>query len=349
MSTGAAAARRPRDLARGRCGARPAGGAWQHVGVSAGEPGLSRGVLSGQTALPVVAPPRRVLLGAPLAALVAMGLAVGAAALATWVLAAVLAVEQVAFAWAWGRALRASPGTIPLVAAGAVLADVVLLVSDRHAYGSVAGVIGVAVAVVVLYQLGLRRALTLRAPAAGRAGGEADPAGRPDTVAPPAPAARVSAELATALSGIILVALFAGYLALRAGHGAHHPADLLVIAGLLGAGSAVVAARLLGWTGLATVPADLLGVAVAVAAGAILGALGPDDLTLNAALATASSGAAVAALVDLVLARAREAGSSADEVDAAAGRVAADVLLAAILPLACAAPLVYLVGRHLPG
>ncbi|EIV94272.1 hypothetical protein [Frankia sp. QA3] len=342
--------------------------------VSAGDPGLSRGVLSGETAPSAVPPTRRVLLGAPLAALVAAGLAVGAAALATWVLAAVLAVEQVAFAWAWSRALRASPGTIPLVAAWAVLADVVLLVSDRHAYGSAAGVIGVAVAVVVLYQLGLRRALTLRAAAAQPAAappanaGEADSAGRPDSAAPPDPAARVSAELATALSGIILGALFAGYLALRAGHGAHHPADLLVIAGLLGAGSAVVAARLLGWAGLAAVPADLLGVVVAVAAGAVFGALGPDDLTLNAALATAASGAAVAALVDLVLARAREAGSPAAGSAAAAGgrsdggagaaepvgdataaRLAADVLLAAILPLACAAPLVYLVGRHLPG
>ncbi|CAJ59605.1 hypothetical protein; putative membrane protein [Frankia alni ACN14a] len=311
-------------------------------------------MLSGRTALPAAAPPRRVRLGAPLAALVATGLAAGAAVLATWVLAAVLAVEQVAFAWAWGRALRASPGTIPLVAAGAVLADVVLLVSDRHAYGSVAGVIGAAVAVVVLYQLGLRRALTLRAPVAASVGAGAPVgaapgrAGRPDTAAPSAPAARVSAELATALSGIILVALFTGYLALRAGQGAHHPADLLVIAGLLGAGSAVVAARLFGWAGLAAVPADMLGVAVAVAAGAILGALGPDDLTLNAALATAASGAAVAALVDLVLVRAHEAGSPADEVDAPAGRPAA-VLLAAILPLACAAPLVYLVGRHLPG
>ncbi|MCM3925069.1 hypothetical protein ND748_25810 [Frankia sp. AiPs1] len=322
--------------------------------MSAGDPGLSRGVLSGQPVLRAAAPPRRALLGAPLAALVAMGLAVGAAALATWVLAVVLAVEQVAFAWAWGRALRASAGTIPLVAAGAVLADVVLLVSDRHSYGSVAGVVGAAVAVVVLYQLGLRRALTLRAPAVARppavarVGAEADPAGRSDTVAPPVPAARVSAELATALSGIILVALFAGYLALRAGHGAQHPADLLVIAGLLGAGSAVVAARLLGWAGLGAVPADLLGVVVAVAAGAILGALGPDDLTLNAALATAASGAAVAGLVDLVLARAHEAGSPAAQADVTAGQSAADVLLAAILPLACAAPLVYLVGRHLP-
>ncbi|WP_261555589.1 hypothetical protein [Frankia tisae] len=338
--------------------------------VSAGDPGLSRGVLSGESAPPAAASTRRVRLGEPLAALaalVAMGLAVGAAALATWLLAAVLAAEQATFAWAWSRALRASPGTIPLVAAWAVLADVVLLVSDRHAYGSVAGVIGAAVAVVVLYQLALRRAFTLRAPVSPRAGGEADPAGRPDSTAAPDPTTRVSAELATALSGIILSALFAGYLALRAGHGAHHPADLLVIAGLLGAGSAVVTARLLGWAGLAAVPADLLGVVVGVAAGAVFGALGPDDLTLNAALATAASGAAVAALADLVLTRARAAGSpaagsptaggtpgggagAAEPVrDAAADRSAAEVLLAAILPLACAAPLVYLVGRHLPG
>ncbi|WP_163553800.1 hypothetical protein [Candidatus Frankia alpina] len=333
--------------------------------VSAGDPGLSRGVLSGEPAPQAVASTRWVRLGEPLAALaalVAMGLAVGAAALATWLLAAVLAAEQATFAWAWSRALRASSGTIPLVAAWAVLADVVLLVSDRHAYGSVAGVVGAAVAVVVFYQLALRRAFTLRVPVPPRAGGEADPAGRPDSPAAPDPTARVSAELATALSGIILSALFAGYLALRAGHGAHHPADLLVIAGLLGAGSAVVTARLLGWAGLATVPADLLGVVVAVAAGAVFGALGPDDLTLNAALATAASGAAVAALVDLVLTRARAAGSPAaggtpgggagaagPVRDAAADRSAAEVLLAAILPLACAAPLVYLVGRHLPG
>ena len=299
-----------------------------------------------------------------MAAVVAAGLAIAAAALATWALAVVLAAEQVALAWAWGRALHSSPGTIALVAGWSVLADVVLLVSHRHAYGSAAGVAGAAVAAVVLYQLGLRRAVTLRAHET-TATAEPSSVGATSSVSATSRVSattRVSAELVTGLGGIILGVLSTGYLALRAGPDTPNPADLTVIAGLLGAGAAVVVSRLLGWAGLGEVPAGVLGVLAALGAGAGLGGFGTDGLTAAAGLAAAAAGAVVAGLVDLTLVRARPEDSttvSGGPSGSAGARSSAGVLagvatlpgvlLAAVLPLACAAPLVYLVGRHLPG
>ncbi|ABD09832.1 hypothetical protein CcI156_01120 [Frankia sp. CcI156] len=280
-----------------------------------------------------------------MAALVATGLVMAAAALGTGALAAVLIVEQIAFAWAWVRILRASTGTTLLVAAWGVLGDVVLLASDRPSYGSLAGVVGIAVAVMILYQLARRRSAPVSGAGSVSANGSS-PVSANGSSPPPGPAVRVGADLAAALSGIIFCALFAGYLALRVGSGAHHPADLLVIAGLLGAGGTVVAGRLVGWAGVPVVPAGAVGVLVGAALGAGFGALDPDRLAVGAAVAIAAAGAAVAAVIDLVLARARDAEPRVGPV--ATSALVADVLLTAILPLASAAPLVYFVGRHLP-
>ncbi|MCL9759921.1 hypothetical protein [Frankia sp. AiPa1] len=362
------------------------------------------------------------------AAALAAGLAIAAAALSTWALAVVVAVEQMALAWAWGRTLRASPGTIPLIAGWSLIGDLSLMLTHGHPYHSVVGVVGTGVAAVIVYQLALRRAVTLRAPAATtgvRGATEPPRPATPDavtaasdavTAAPDgasaretstalvAPSDRVSAELVTALSGIVLGLLFTGYLALRAGpdragHDLDQPADMLAIAGLLGAGVAVVVGRLAGWSGLPPPAAGSLGALVAAGAGAGLGGLGPGQLSVGAALAAAAAGAVTAGLVNLVLVRARGdvsvSGSGAGRaVDASSteissteisstetsaaeppaaeppgagapgampghggpasegqrrGATVAAALLGAVVPLACAAPLVYLVGRHLPG
>ncbi|WP_462187209.1 hypothetical protein [Frankia sp. CcWB2] len=320
--------------------------------MSAGDPGRPHGVLVPDEAASI--PAARWAPGAlPLAALVATGLVMAAAALGTGALAAVLIVEQIAFAWAWVRILRASTGTTLLVAAWGVLGDVVLLASDRHSYGSLAGVVGIAVAVVILYQLARRRSAPVSGAGPVSANGSSpvsahgsSPVSANGSSPPPGPAGRVGADLAAALSGIIFCALFAGYLALRAGSGAHYPADLLVIAGLLGAGGTVVVGRLVGWAGVPLVPAGAVGVLAGAALGAGFGALNPDRLTVGAAVAIAAAGGAVAAVIDLVLARARDAEPRVGPV--ATSALVADVLLTAILPLASAAPLVYFVGRHLP-
>lgn len=306
-------------------------------------------------------------LAVPGAVVLAAGLAIGAAALATWALAVVVIVLQVALAWAWGRALRASPGTVALIAVWALLGDLSLLLTDGHPFHAIVGVGGTGVAAVIVYQLGLRRAVTLRAPAAdmvrpATSGGAGVPSSE-----------RVSAELVTALSGIVLGLLLTGYLALRAGQGAEQPADLMTIAGLLGAGIVVAVARLVGWAGLPAAFAGPVGVAVAVAAGAGLGALGPGGLSVVAGLTAAAAGAVTAGLVDLVLVRASEGQAGEDQVGGdqvggdqvgherlargggvvrvggSAAAAVAGAFVATVVPLACAAPLVYLVGRHLPG
>lgn len=298
-------------------------------------------------------------LAVPGAVVFVAGLAITAAALATWALAVVVAVLQLALAWAWSRTLRASPGTTVLIAGWALLGDLSLSLTHGHPYHAIVGVGGTGVAAVILYQLGLRRAVTLRAPSA--------PA--PSAPAPPVPAAagvpssaRVSAELVTGLSGIVLGLLLTGYLALRAGHSGDQPADMVVIAGLLGVAVVVAVGRLGGWAGLPPPVAGPIGALVAGAAGAGFGALNPSGLSTVAGLAAAAAGAVTAGLVDLVLIRSRDGRSvgavhpgGVIQVEGAAGTsrpsgtVVTGALLGAVVPLACAAPLVYLVGRHLPG
>lgn len=199
---------------------------------------------------------------------------------------------------------------------------------------------------------------------AGPTGGSAHLAGAP---------ARLTTDLAAALGGGALVVFVAALLALRAQPGAPAPADLLVAAGLLGAGCALVVARLAGLVRAAPVFAAVLGLAAGAGLGAAVGAVASglssaDGTLVGAAAATAAAvmnlvvvraapgswdgtaGPAATARTAVTAARAGSSGPVAT-IGAGAGRrlTAGAVVLAAMLPLTVAAPVVYLVGRHLPG
>jgi hypothetical protein len=320
-----------------------------------------------------------------LCAALAAALPAAAAMAGTPELAAVLLVEQLAFGWAWVAVLRASRPTVLLLAAAALTADGAVLGATRHDLGSIAGVIGAGLAVVIVYQLFRRR----------RVGVPPAPAGADDrSAATPPASARVTAELAAALGGGTLVAFLAGLLALRAQPGAPAPGDLLVAVGLAGIGGAVLVAWLAGLLGAGSLLAGGLGLAAGIGLGAGYGGL-VDELSAGSGALLAAAGALAAAVMGVLIARAGPAlaASAADGTvpmasgpqtkpspdrtsaraarrergDAGLGspavllpaggvrvrpfpaRSVAAVLLAAVAPLTVAAPLVYLVGRHLPG
>jgi hypothetical protein len=302
------------------------------------------------------------LLGAALAA----ALPAAAAMAGTPALAAVLLVEQLAFGWAWVAVLRASRPTVLLLAAAALAADGAVLGATRHDLGSLAGVVGAGLAVVIVYQLFRRRRTPVAPP---------DPA---SAAWSPERAQRVTAELATALGGGTLVAFLAGLLALRAQPGAPAPGELLVAVGLAGAGGAVLVAWVARLLGVGTLLAGVLGFAAGTGLGSGYGAVA-DELSAGSGALLASAGAFAAAVMGVLIARAgsaarqeAEAGPSArrpaapgaappgrpDGAPLPAGsarmrpvviRAVATSLVAAVAPLTVAAPLVYLVGRHLPG
>ncbi|MBL7491220.1 hypothetical protein I6A60_27480 [Frankia sp. AgB1.9] len=320
-----------------------------------------------------------------LCAALAAALPAAAAMAGTPELAAVLLVEQLAFGWAWVAVLRASRPTVLLLAAAALTADGAVLGATRHDLGSIAGVIGAGLAVVIVYQLFRRR----------RVGVPSAPASADDgSAAPPPASARVTAELAAALGGGTLVAFLAGLLALRAQPGAPAPGDLLVAVGLAGIGGAVLVAWLAGLLGAGSLLAGGLGLAAGTGLGAGYGGL-VDELSAGSGALLAAAGALAAAVMGVLVARAgpalaasaadgtvpvasgpqakpspdrtsarlarrerADAGLGSPAVLLAAGgvrvrpfpaRSVAAVLLAAVAPLTVAAPLVYLVGRHLPG
>jgi hypothetical protein len=335
-----------------------------------------------------------------LCAALAVALPLAAALAGTPELAAVLLVEQLAFGWAWVAVLRASRPTVLLLAAAALTADGAVLGATRHDLGSVAGVIGAGLAVVIVYQLFRRHRVGVQpaavtapptealAPAAPASGASAGPA-----VSPPA-SARVTAELAAALGGGTLVAFLAGLLALRSQPGAPAPRELLVAVGLAGVGGAVLVAWLAGLLGASSLLAAGLGLAVGTGLGAGYGGLA-DELSAGSGALLAAAGALAAAVMGVLIARAGPAlaaaaeelappvtsgsspgspaaqvpdrparqradggvagpgavlaGPGAIRVGPAGMRPVASVLLAAVAPLTVAAPLVYLVGRHLPG
>ncbi|ONH30227.1 hypothetical protein [Pseudofrankia asymbiotica] len=358
------------------------------------------------------------LLGAALAA----ALPAAAAMAGTPALAAVLLAEQLAFGWAWVVVLRASRPTVLLLTAAALTADGAVLGAARHDLGSLAGVVGAGIAVVIVYQL-IRRQ---RAGAGPTATPSASPEGSAPTarMAPPAPGmsapptptptptptpARVTGELAAALGGGTLVAFLAGLLALRAQPGSAAPGDLLVAVGLAGAGGAVLVAWLTGLLGAGTLVAAGLGLSAGTGMGAVYGAYA-DELSAGSGALLAAAGALAAAVMGVLIARASassptpapvpatasrsSAGAAAAPADetrpvpaarpaAASGsagarvwragrgalgdlrspaaplllggvrvgpiaaRPVATALLAAVAPLTIAAPLIYLVGRHL--
>ncbi|MCK9899189.1 hypothetical protein CC117_03120 [Parafrankia colletiae] len=413
-------------------------------GVS-GSPDAARP--AGTATPPVPGGPGPALLGSAAVGAAIAALVTGASFAAVagpWALAGVLLAAQSSLAWAWARALGASAGTVALVAASALAGDLAVLWPggdddgrgghgyDDNGIGTVAGVVGVSLAVTVLYQLARRQ----RPGGAGPPGGSAAavPAHRGavpahPTLVPPHPAAqvvirplraadRVSGDMAAALGGVTIAAFLTGFLVLRAEAGAEHPPDSMVIAGLLGAGTAVLVGRaviaLLGpaasepaahdtvvsdGTGVfvdragsgeqaPTGPAAsagrfrfralagaMLGAAAGTGAGAVFGDL--TDLGVPAAAALAAAGA-VAAACAIPVGPALPTGSppvvpaavplavsasgtsaSATGLPAGSGAVGvpagrwsgagAGLLLGVLIPLALAAPMVYLVGRQLPG
>ncbi|MCK9925622.1 hypothetical protein MXD62_00310, partial [Frankia sp. Mgl5] len=221
------------EVARPVGAARPAEPALPDPSVAPGEPDLP---------VPSVLPGglEAVSVGATVAVLAA-GAAFAAAA-GPWALAGVLLAAQIVLGWAWTRSLGASAGTIALVAGSALACDLAVLwpgdgEAGGHGYddngiGTVAGVIGVSLAVTVLYQLARRvhRPGPAAAPAEGRPSRAAD---------------RVSGDMAAALGGVAVTAFLTGFLVLRSEAGAPKPADSMVIAGLIGAGASVLAGRLL--------------------------------------------------------------------------------------------------------
>jgi hypothetical protein len=239
-------------------------------------------------------------------------------------LLAALAVEQALFAAAWGVLLRATLLAALTVLAGALAADLVVLVRDTDVLGDVAGIVGVAVAIVVAGQLARR----------GRSA--------------------VTADMAAALGGVATVAFLSGYLPLRAapvGDGAR-----LVVAALVAAGTAVVVARLVaavpaagdgsaanagepGGSAWWPLSARIAGACAGAGAAAAYGALAAGISTLDAAAVGAAAGCA-AAIVDLATSHGR-GGRDWPSLGA--------LPLVAVLPLAAASPVAFGVGKLLAG
>jgi hypothetical protein len=278
--------------------------------------------------------------------------ALGAAAASTTALAAVLLAAQVALAWAWTSTVGGSAGSAVLGGGAALACDLTLVLSDSDNVGSVVGVVGAALAVVILQQLARRR-LPVGAVAgpAGEAGRSAGVGGEEGDGR-----VRVTVDMAASLSGVVFVTLFAGYLSLRASSG---PAvGPWLVTGLIGAGAAVFASRLAGLAGLSAGAAALLGVLVGTGGGAVCAAVA-DSLSAPDASAVAAAAAAASAVTALAFARAgsavpipsnpsaRTGTDGTGGTDERAGpRALTGAVLAAVLPLVMAAPVVYLVGRH---
>jgi hypothetical protein len=268
-------------------------------------------------------------------------------------LAAVIAVEQLLLGWAWVRACAGSTGTLVIVILAGPAADVTALVTASHEIGGSVGVIGVALVAVILGQLARRRmGVDPAGPdQASTAAGAADTDGRGAGGHPPERPARVTVDMAAGLSGVVVVTLLAGYVdAASIGTPAGRLAGpAVVVAGLLGAGLAVLVTRvcaamsgsrvvvLSGWPVLSRIA----GSAAGGAAGAVVGAVS-GGLAVATGAAIAAVAAVVAIIMDMVVAR-----GAAER--RAAGGPAFEWPLAAVLPLAAAATFIYAIGHALVG
>jgi hypothetical protein len=271
------------------------------------------------------------------AAVVAAAAGASAAAAGEATLAAAVLLGQLLLAWSWASLQRASGGTAAIVASAAVASDAALLARDRADVGDLAAVVGLAVVAVVVHQLARRRVRPASASAAGVNG-----AGEP---------ARVTVDMAAALSGVGLVALFAIVLALPDRADRWAQGWLPAAAGLLGVGAGVGASRLVAAAAPGRAPALRhgvlgagLGVAAGAGAGAVFGVCAEISLLGSVALAGAGAGAALA--VDVGLAREQPADGARGEPAAGGGFgvPAATLVVAALAPFAVAAPVVYLVS-----
>ena len=279
--------------------------------------------------------------------LAAAGLLAGAAAWGRPALALALALVQLAVAVGWTGQLERDRSLLVLPALTGLVADAVLLADRSRAEGTVVAVIGLAFVAALVQQLARH------------------------------PRRRVTAQLASVVSAVFLVALAALLLPLRQlEHG-----TTAALALLAGAAFAVVVARVLP---LPAVPARLAGVAAAALAGALDGwgaASGTSSgtaagrLTPWEAAGVAAAAGLAAAVVDLALWQARADAPRGDAIpdadlgagdlgagEAGAGEIGEDrvgdggvrsaalpgrlmgVLLGA-LPVAAAVPVGYLVAR----
>jgi hypothetical protein len=246
------------------------------------------------------------------ATVVAAAVLIGGNASGRPALAVAVAVVQAAFVAGWLVTFAASLDAAALVVIAVVVADVVLLRTRTATGGSIAGVIGVSVIAVLFHQL-VRR----------------DPRG-------------VTAAVAWTLSAIILGAAPALLLPLRelpVGRSAGFVA-------LVASGAALVVVRLPAAPDLLRrLGALVVGVVVSLLCG--LGKGGLTELTRGDAVAMGAGCVVTVLLADRLLVRiaADAPDLESHEVGRPAVLTLSNALVSAILPLALACPVAYLVGR----
>ncbi|MDQ1632690.1 MAG: hypothetical protein QOC80_2662 [Frankiaceae bacterium] len=236
--------------------------------------------------------------------LIALVMLLGAGALATGMaagrpaLAAAVLVVQLVLGLCWLTLLQATLATGSLVGLAALACDSLLLRTERADAGSVAGVIGLAFLAAIGSQL-LRR-------------------GRRE----------VTAGIAAALSGVVLVASAALILPLRQFASGRE----IALTALVATAVALVGARLVPGPGLVIRGGSLL---VAVVVGARFGAT-VQDLSTVTALTTAALAGLVALVIDLGVLR----------LSGTVGRRQLPALrpVAALLPVVATLPVVYVIG-----
>ena len=251
-------------------------------------------------------PAGRMSAGWAAATVVAAGILIGGNASGRPALAVAAAVVQAAFIAGWLVTFTATLDAAVLVVVAVVVADVVLLRTRAATGGSIAGVIGLSIIAVLFHQL-VRR----------------DPRG-------------VTSAVAMTLSAIILGAAPALLLPLRelpVGRSAGFVA-------LAASGAALVAVRLPAAPDL---PRRLLALVVGLVV-ALLCGLGKGGLTTGHAVAMGAGCVATVLLADRLLVRI-VADAPPPEAGGPAVATLSNAVIAAILPLALACPVAYLVGR----
>ncbi len=260
-------------------------------------------------------------------------------------LAAVLALEQVLLGWAWVRVLAASSVTFVIVLVAALAADATALITDSDEIGGSAGVVGIAVVAVILGQLWRRRAgagVVTRDRPSTPGGAVVGSAYEASHGASSGQQTRITVDMAAGLSGVVVVTLLTSYLdvvGMRTPTGRAVGATV-VAAGLLGAGAAVLFARLCAAARARPVVARLAGFVVGAATGSVFGGLaGGIDAADGTVIAAVAAAAAV--VTDLAVAR--------GAAEFRGGDRPSTLPLVSILPLATAAAFVYAIGHLLVG
>jgi hypothetical protein len=252
----------------------------------------------------------RISAGWAIATVIAAGILVGGNASGRPALAVAVVLVQVTFAGGWLLVFEATADAAVLVVVAVAVADFVLLRTRNATGGSIAGVIGLSVIGVLFHQLARR-----------------DPRG-------------VTSAVALTLSAIILGAAPALLLPLRELPAGRSAAFVALVA----SGAALVVARLPVAPDL---PRRLVALVVGVAVSLICG-LGSGGLSTGHAVAMGACCVVTVLLADRLLVRiATDASHQAASHAVAGGWLGplSDAAVAAILPLALACPVAYLVGR----